>query len=120
MWRFTLGEPGIFPALPGGTLPYGSPSQKRPEDSAEKWQNLIGDIRQVYKGQIIWAVNYPGDLNLLPEFVGGVDAIYILFSPPLMEEENQTTQEYAQIISKILSEQVFLIKQKYNKLTTLD
>ena len=109
-----LGEPAINPALPGGINPDGS-SSGVPEDSNSKWRNLISEIRQIYHGPIIWALSYPGDLNNLPEFIHDVDQFYVLFSAPLGNQEDQTPQEYAESISKILANEVLNIKQKYNK-----
>lgn len=80
-----LGGELINPALPGGTLRDGSPSGV-PEDAETRWRQIIADVRQVYSGQIIWALPYTGEPPQVP-FLDAVDQIYILWHAPLSDSD---------------------------------
>lgn len=76
-----LGDPGVAPAFPGGTLSDGSPSGV-PEDAVARWVNLIDQVRGLYKGEILWAAN-AADAQPPQEILTRVDRIYVLWSVPL-------------------------------------
>lgn len=99
-----MGEPGIEPAFPGGMLRDGSPSGV-PEDAADRWANLLAQIRQRYHGQIIWAASYPGGLKL-PTFVEDVDQLYILWSAPLAKTNDPKTSEIAAEFARRLAKDI--------------
>ena len=52
-----LGGDWVTPALPGGKLPDGNPSNV-PADSEAQWKSIIAEVRQHFKGQILWALPY--------------------------------------------------------------
>jgi len=70
-----LGGDWLNPALPGGTLPDGSPSGV-PVDAEIRWSNLLGEIRSRYTGKLIWAMPHTGILAP-PPFLKDVDEVYI-------------------------------------------
>ncbi len=77
-----LGGDAIFPALPGGTLANGYPSNV-PADAEARWRNLIGEVRQRFSGQLLWAHPYGNSLPPAPPFLDRFDAVYLLWSAPL-------------------------------------
>jgi hypothetical protein len=84
-----LGGETVFPALPGGTLADGS-SSNAPADAETRWRNLLGEVRQRFTGQLLWAHRYPqgavgsgNTLQAAPAFIDRFDAIYLLWSAPL-------------------------------------
>lgn len=77
-----LGGAEVLPALPGGTLPDGS-SSALPADAEARWRAILADVRARFGGQVLWAVPYDNTLPPAPAFADQVDAIYLLWSPPL-------------------------------------
>ncbi len=77
-----LGGETVLPALPGGTLRDGSPSNI-PADADLRWRNLIAEVRQRFTGQLLWAHPYQDSLPAAPSFADRFDAFYILWSAPL-------------------------------------
>lgn len=70
-----LGGGWITPALPGGALADGTGSQV-PEDAAQRWQELIGEVRAHYHGQLGWVLPADGIANP-PGVLDLVDRIYL-------------------------------------------
>jgi hypothetical protein len=77
-----LGGEAILPALPGGMLVNGTPSNV-PGDAETRWRNLIGEVRGRFKGQVLWALPYESALPPAPVFIDMFDAVYLLWSAPL-------------------------------------
>ncbi|HTX91324.1 MAG TPA: carboxypeptidase regulatory-like domain-containing protein [Anaerolineales bacterium] len=77
-----LGGDWLSPALPGGTLSDGS-SSGVPADAETRWQTILADVRSRFKGQVLWAVTYPGGLQSVPDFVSSLDGAYVLWNAPL-------------------------------------
>ena len=66
-------------------------------DANERWSVIFSEIRALYDGELILAVNYPQQMDLIPEFVNEFDRVYILFSAPLnFEGEEELTNSLIQ------------------------
>ena len=89
-----LGGEAVFPALPGGTLVDGS-SSNVPADAETRWRNLLGEVRQRFTGQLLWAHPYGNTLHPAPAFIDQFDAIYLLWSAPLATDLSATTDSLA-------------------------
>ena len=76
-----LGGGWLSPALPGGLLPDGSPSGV-PADAELRWLNLISEVRQHYKGQLVWAMP-AGSIQSPPAFMSNIDRVMLDLSVPL-------------------------------------
>ena len=109
-----MGEPGMLPALPQGILPDGTPS-KVPDYANEYWRSLINDVKTMYNRPLIWALNYPFDMEQIPDFLSELDQIYILFTAPVGEQGNLSPQEYAESFGKILDENILPFKEEIGK-----
>lgn len=77
-----LGGESVLPALPGGTLVNGTPSNA-PADAEARWRSLAAEVRARFKGQLLWAHPYRGTLAPAPAFIDQFDAVYLLWSAPL-------------------------------------
>lgn len=109
-----LGDPQIGPALPGGILPNGKPSDL-PADMEKKWQNLIKDVRARYKGKIAWALPYSPGMKDLPDFVGELDEIYLIWSARLSDSPTATARELADQMGQLLDQDVIKFKERVDK-----
>ena len=109
-----LGDPQISPALPGGSLPNGKPADL-PGDVKQKWQNLIAEVRTHYKGKIAWALPYTPGMETIPEFIGDVDEIYLLWSAKLSDSNTATTQELADQMGQLLDQDISKLKETLQK-----
>ena len=76
-----LGGDWVSPALPGGQI--NGTSSEVPADAEVRWQSIITDVRNRFKGSIYWAMSYPGGINSTPDFINTLDGVYLLWSAPL-------------------------------------
>jgi hypothetical protein len=87
-----LGGEAVFPALPGGTLPDGSPSNV-PTDADARWRALLTEVRQRFTGQVLWAHPYNGgQVRPAPAFIDQFYAVYLLWSAPLAANSSATVE----------------------------
>lgn len=70
-----LGGEWLRPALPGGSLPDGSPSDL-PTDAETRWRDLISEARARFPGKVGWALSYQ-DALAPPVFLDQIDLIYL-------------------------------------------
>lgn len=70
-----LGGEWLRPALPGGSLPDGSPSDL-PQDAEARWRDLISEVRTRFTGQVGWSLSYQ-DVLAPPVFLDQIDLIYL-------------------------------------------
>ena len=82
-----MGGPAVTPALPNGHLRNGDPSGVF-NDSLEKWQKLIIQVRNVYHGPLIWAVTNEDVSILPPEIISDVNGFYLLYSAAIVDNHN--------------------------------
>lgn len=88
---FVIGGDWILPAMPAGNLPSGLPSRV-PEDADLRWRTLIHEIRQIYNGDIAWALSYPESVSNPPTIINTLDKLYILWDPVLSTESDPALQ----------------------------
>jgi glycosyl hydrolase family 113/carboxypeptidase family protein len=78
-----LGGDWIAPALPAGKLADGNPSGV-PADAETRWKNIIVEIRQHFRGNLIFAIPYDNNVIQLPvNVLKDTDAVYLLWSVKL-------------------------------------
>jgi hypothetical protein len=74
-----LGGDWILPALPSGTLADGSPSGV-PSDAETRWKNLIAEVRQHFRGNVLFAVPYNSTTFVPPvNILKDTDGVYLLW-----------------------------------------
>lgn len=101
-----LGGDWVAPALPGGTLPDGNPSNV-PADAEAQWRAIITDVRTHFKGQVFWAMPYTiSGLEAPVNFLQDVDGIYLLWSPPLSSSQSSTKTDFANEAGRLLDNEV--------------
>lgn len=74
-----LGGDWILPALPSGTLADGT-SSGAPADAETRWKNLIAEVRQHFRGSVLFAVPY-NSINFVPpvNILKDADGVYLLW-----------------------------------------
>ncbi len=76
-----LGGDWVAPALPGGQV--NGADSGVPVDAETRWDGIFADVRKRFKGELLWALSYPGGLKSVPAFAPTLDGIYLLWSAPL-------------------------------------
>jgi len=109
-----LGGDWLNPALPGGLLDDGSPSNV-PQDAEARWRDLIQKVRERYRGTIAWAVSYPNGITNPPPFLDAVDQVYILWSAPLATQPNTTMEDMHVQANLIFSQEILPYQLKVVK-----
>jgi hypothetical protein len=109
-----LGGDWLDPALPGGMLADGSPSNV-PEDAEARWRGLIQHIRERYSGAVAWALTYPDGLKNPPPFLDAVDQVYILWSAPLATQPGAPIEEMQAQAANILDQEILPFQQAVDK-----
>jgi len=101
-----LGGDWVGPALPGGTLADGTPSNV-PAEAETQWKAIIQDVRAHFKGQILWAMPYTKSNVQTPvNFLRDMDGIYLLWSVPLSTSQTATKTDYANEAGRLLDNEV--------------
>lgn len=101
-----LGGEWVTPALPGGILPDGNPSNL-PSDAEMQWKAILADVRVHFSGQILWAMPFvPSSVAAPPSFLEDVDGIYLLWSAPLADNTSASKVDYANEAGRLLDNEV--------------
>jgi hypothetical protein len=110
-----LGGDWIGPALPGGTLANGSPSGV-PGDAETRWRNVIAEVRQHFRGNVLFALPYTRTdiippINLLRD----VDAVYLLWFARLSDSPSPNEANLLAEAGRLLDENVAPVQLQVNK-----
>jgi hypothetical protein len=100
-----LGGEWLQPALPGGKLSDGTPSNV-PQDAGERWRDMIEMVRENYSGPLLWALPFPEGVENPPTFLDEFDGLYLLWSAPLEVENGVSEYGLAQWAGNLLDEMV--------------
>lgn len=106
-----LGGSWLEPALPGGKLADGTPSNV-PADANQRWMDLITQARAHFNGEIIWALSAnPSGINP-PIFSKDIDRFYLLWSIPLQVQGStyETQEDFERTAGNYLDAKVFPIQ----------
>jgi hypothetical protein len=110
-----LGGDWITPALPGGSLPDGSPSNA-PADVEVQWKAIISEVRQHFTGKVYWALPYTkSNLQTPLTFLQDTDGIYLLWNAPLSTNPSATKADYATEAGRLLDNEVSPLPSLINK-----
>lgn len=110
-----LGGDWIAPALPGGVLPDGNPSNA-PADAEAQWKAIIADVRSHFKGLVLWAMPYTkASIETPVSFLRDVDGIYLLWSAPLSDSPSGSKTDYANAAGQILDNEIAPLVTLVNK-----
>lgn len=108
-----IGEPYLAPAITG-ILPDGSLSNL-PSDSNYRWEKMIADIRDIYKGQIFWAVDYSGQVAPLPDWVDKFDGVYVLWHASIADNFEYDITEVTDQTGDLMDTDIYPIYEQYKK-----
>ena len=110
-----LGGDWVQPAMPGGMLAGGIPSNV-PADAEAQWRAIIADVRTHFKGQVFWAMPFTPSVVATPlNFLQDVDGIYLLWSAPISTSQTATKADYANEAGRLLDNEVAPLSSLLNK-----
>ncbi len=101
-----LGGNWLQPALPGGKLADGTPSNV-PADADLRWKTLLEEIRTLYNGTIVWAMPLPVPTQPPPMFLEEVDQIQLLWSPPLAKDSATSLETLTAEAKQALDNEIY-------------
>ncbi|MFZ6027485.1 MAG: glycoside hydrolase family 113 [Chloroflexota bacterium] len=109
-----LGGETLAPALPGGKLADGAASGV-PADAERRWRTLLGEVRERYDGQVVWALAYPKGVQTPPPFLDAVDAVEVLWMAPLTSHKTATQAEMETEAGRLLDANLQPFQQQLGK-----
>jgi hypothetical protein len=109
-----LGGDWLSPALPGGVLSDGTPSNV-PQNAEQLWRDLLAKVRERYSGTIAWALPYPDGMKSPPPFLDAVDQVYVLWSAPLSTQPGAPLEEMQAQAARLLDQDLLPFQQQVGK-----
>jgi hypothetical protein len=110
-----LGGDWIAPALPSGKLADGNPSGV-PADAETRWKNLIAEVRQHFRGSVIFALPYDNTTIVAPvNVLKDADVTYLLWSVKLSNSSTPNKADMLNEAGKLLDENVFPTQTQVGK-----
>ena len=110
-----IGGDWIVPALPAGTLVNGSPSGV-PADAEARWLSLISEIRQHFRGSVLFALPYDNNLVTPPIAVlQNVDAVYWLWFVRLSDQSSPNKADMLAEAGRLLDTNMSPTQLQVNK-----
>ncbi len=110
-----IGGDWIAPALPSGTLADGTPSGV-PADAETRWKNIIAEVRQHFRGNVLFALPYTTAAVVPPVSVlTDTDGVYLLWYARLTDSANPNKAELLAEAGRLLDENVAPVQIQVNK-----
>jgi hypothetical protein len=110
-----LGGDWIAPALPSGNIADGSPSGV-PADAEVRWKNLIAEVRQHFRGNVLFALPYTTQDIIAPiSVLQDTDGVYLLWFAPLSASANPNKADLMAEAGRLLDENVAPVQTQVNK-----
>ncbi|MGE5374244.1 MAG: glycoside hydrolase family 113 [Bacteroidota bacterium] len=110
-----IGGDWVAPALPAGTLADGSPSGV-PADAEARWKNIIAEVRQHFRGTVLFALPYTNtDIAAPVNILTDVDGLYLLWFAKLSDSATPNKADLLTEAGNLLDNNVFPIQQQINK-----
>jgi hypothetical protein len=110
-----IGGDWIAPALPGGTLADGT-SSGVPADAEARWKSMIAEVRQHFRGTVIFALPY--DISLISAPIGilsDVDVVYLLWFAKLSDQASPNKSDLFNETGRLLDNNVAPVQAQLNK-----
>jgi hypothetical protein len=85
--KLILGGPEVGPALPGGLLPNGTPSDV-PKNAETRWREIVDDVRANFSGTLAFEIELGVELQIPPPFLDAFDEIHLYWHAPLTEADD--------------------------------
>jgi hypothetical protein len=110
-----IGGDWIAPALPSGKLADGNPSGV-PADAEARWKNLIAEVRQHFRGSVIFAIPYDNTIITAPvNILKDADFTYLLWSARISGSATPSKADMLVEAGKLLDENVFPVQNQVGK-----
>jgi len=110
-----IGGDWIAPALPSGKLADGNPSGV-PADAETRWKNLIAEVRQHFRGNLLFAIPYDNATITAPvNILKDADVTYLLWSVRISNSATPSKADMLVEAGKLLDENVFPIQNQVGK-----
>src|SRR5258706_1010033 len=110
-----LGGDWIAPALSGGKLPDGNPSNP-PADAEAQWKSIIAEVRTHFSGKVYWALPYTkANIETPVSFLQDVDGIHLRWTAFLSTNPSATKADYANEAGRILDNEISPLVSLVNK-----
>ncbi len=112
--QLVLGGKAVLPAFSGGYFLDGSVSDV-PAAMDDEWVSLIGEVREIFAGDLVWATNAQVSVDPLPGFIALFDAIYVTVDAPLADPDFPTSDRIAANFWEVLNAQIYPIHETTGK-----
>jgi len=110
-----LGGDWIAPALPGGKLADGNPSGV-PADAETRWKNIIAEVRQHFRGNVLFALPYTNtDIQAPVNILKDTDGVYLLWFAKISSSATPIKGEMITEAGNLLDNNVAPIQTQVNK-----
>jgi hypothetical protein len=110
-----LGGDWITPSLPTGALADGTPSGA-PADAEMRWKNIIAEVRQHFRGNVIFALPYDNGVVVAPvNILKDADAVYLLWFARLSDQPNPNKADLLAEAGRLLDNNIAPIQSQVNK-----
>ena len=110
-----IGGDWIAPALPAGTLADGN-SSGVPADAEARWLSVIAEIRQHFRGSVIFALPYDNSVIFAPiNILKNTDAVYWLWFVKLSDQPNPNKAEMLAEAGRLLDTNMSPTQVQVNK-----
>jgi hypothetical protein len=110
-----LGGDWIGPALPLGRVVDGSPSGV-PTDAETRWRNIIAEVRQHFRGNVLFALPYTTEDVVAPiSMLQDTDGVYLLWFAPLSASATPNKADMLAEAGRLLDENVAPVQSQVNK-----
>ena len=110
-----IGGDWIAPALPAGTLADGTPSGV-PADAETRWKSIIAEVRQHFRGTVIFALPYDtGVISAPVNILTDADAVYLLWFAKLSDQANPNKTDLLNEAGRLLDNNIAPVQTQVNK-----
>jgi hypothetical protein len=110
-----IGGDWIAPALPSGKLADGT-SSAVPADAEALWKNVIAEVRQHFRGQVLFALPYDTSVIEAPvNILRDADAVYLLWFAKLSDQPNPNKADLTAEAGRLLDSNILTVQTQINK-----
>jgi hypothetical protein len=110
-----IGGDWVVPALPAGELVDGTPSGV-PADAETHWKSIIAEVRQHFRGTLIFALPYDtGVISAPVNILTDTDIVYLLWFAKLSDQATPNKADLLNETGRLLDQNVAPIQVQVNK-----
>ena len=110
-----IGGDWIAPALPDGKLGDGSPSGV-PADAETRWKNVIAEVRQHFRGNLLFALPYNNSVIQPPiNILKDTDGVYLLWFAKISDQVTPNKADMTAEAGRLLDTNIAPVQVQVNK-----